>query len=195
MSKFINCPCLQKIQWMNGFILKENGLLPQGGKRRTTREQKFWIAVRVFLFCFCFCYFYLVRRLCFSHFITKILRSLQISVYRQNVPYNVLLKAQLLHILEISTGPIKVADIFGWDKKLPKTFFQTVDDAIHYNCLSSWWRNNWFFEYFPLSKGSCSQKNKAATVFVLLFQIKFRNTNVFSFVVLSGRCKVHFPCL
>ena len=98
---------------MKGFILKENGLLPQGGKRRTTREQKFWIAVRVFLFCFCVCYFYLVRRLCFSHFITKILRSLQISVYRKNVPYNVLLKVQLLHILEISTGPIKVAEIFG----------------------------------------------------------------------------------
>ena len=110
MSKFINCPCLQKIKWMKRFILKENGLLPQGGKRRTTREQKFWIAVRVFLFCFCFYYFYLVRRFCFSHFITKILRSLQISVYRQNVPYNVLLKVQLLHILEISTGPFKVAD-------------------------------------------------------------------------------------
>ena len=119
------------------------GCCPREGKRRTTREQKFWIAVRVFLFCFCFCYFYLVRRLCFSHFITKILRSSQISVYRQNVPYNALLKVQLLHILEISTGPIKVADIFGWDKKLPKTFFQTVDDAIHYNCLSSGWRN-WF---------------------------------------------------
>ena len=169
MGKFINCPCLQKIKGMKGFILKE--------------KQKFWIAVRVFLFCFCFCYFYLVRRLCFSHFITKILRSLQISVYRQNVPYNVLLKAQLLHILEISTGPIKVADIFGWDKKLPKTFFQTVDDAIHYNCLSSWWRNNWFFEYFPLSKGSCSQKNKAATVFVLLFQINVSKYSLFSFVV------------
>ena len=43
---------------MKGFILKENGLLPQGGKRRTTREQKFWTAVRVFLF-FVFVFFFL----------------------------------------------------------------------------------------------------------------------------------------
>lgn len=151
MSKFINCPCLQKIKWMNGFILKENGLLPQGGKRRTTREQKFWIAVRVLLFCFCVCCFYLVRRLCFSHFITKILRSLQISVYRQNVPYNVLLKVHLSRLLTFSDET----------KSHPKLLFQRVDDAIHYNCLSSGWRNNWFFEYFPLSKGSCSQKKQS----------------------------------
>ena len=179
MSKFINCPCLQKIKWMNGFILKENRLLPQGGKRRTTREQKFWIAVRVFLFCFCFCYFYLVRRLCFSHFITKILRSLQISVYRQNVPYNVLLKVQLLHILEISTGPIKVADILGWAKSHPKLFFKRwmmlytitvypVDDAII-----------GFSNTSRCRRDRARKKNKAATVFVLLFHIKFRNTHCF----------------
>ena len=116
---------------MNGFILKENGLLPQGGKRRTTREQKFWIAVRVLLFCFCVCYFYLVRRLCFSHFITKILRSLQISVYRQNVHYNVLLKVHLSRLLTFSDETKSHPKLFfkGWMMLYTITVY-LVDDAI-----------------------------------------------------------------
>ena len=132
-----------------------------------------------FVFVFCF---YLVRRLCFSHFITKILRSLQISVYRQIVPYNVLLKVQLLHILEISTGPIKVADISDETRKPPKTLFKRwmmlytitvypVDDAIIV------FSNN---SRCPRDR---ARKNKAATVFILLFLINVSKYLLFSFVV------------
>ena len=50
---------------------------------------------------------------------TKILRLLlkkallNISVWRQNVPYNFLVKARLLHVLKLSTGPMRVANTFG----------------------------------------------------------------------------------
>ena len=158
---------------MNGFILKENGLLPQGGKRKTTTEQKFWIAVRVFLFCFCFCYFYLVRRLCFSHFITKILRSLQISVYRQNVPYNVLLKVHLSRLLTFSDETKSHPKLFfkGWMMLYTITVY-LVDDAII-----------GFSNTSRCRRDRARKKNKAATVFVLLFQINVSKYSLFSFVV------------
>ena len=38
---------------------------------------------------------------------------LKCSVERKNVPYNFLMKARLLHALELSTGPIRVANTFG----------------------------------------------------------------------------------
>ena len=54
----------------------------------------------------------------------------------RTITYDFLMKARLLHVLKLSTGPIRVADTFGVDEKAienfrdnqssPKTFEQIV---------------------------------------------------------------------
>ena len=42
---------------------------------------------------------------------------LKISVQRQNILYNFLMKARILSVLKLSSGPIRVANTFGWEEK------------------------------------------------------------------------------
>ena len=124
-----------------GIYFKRKWVVAPGREEKNNKRTKNSGQPFGFFFVFVFVCFLPSSEVVFFTFITKILRSLQISVYRQSVPYNVLLKVQLLYILENSTGPITVADISDETKSHLKLFFKRwmmlytitvypLDDAI-----------------------------------------------------------------